>query len=238
MPMILVNDLNMYYEVHGAGEPLVLIQGLSADLSAYQRLIDALAQHYQVIAFDNRGAGRTDKPDAPYSIGMMADDAAGLLTALGIQRASVLGISMGGRIAVELTLRHPELVRRLILVSTFVKRIRFPPRGPMYTLAVRFPLLRRVGKRYPQPQYAFERQRQASRDYDASGRVGEIRVPTLIMHGRSDRTAPLEAAEEMHGGIAGSRMMVFDGGHIFFMLRQQAFVEAVVGFMGETAGAK
>lgn len=144
MPEVRVGDLTMYYEIQGEGDPLVLIAGLSTDITAYQRIIAELAQHRKVIAFDNRGAGRTDKPDIPYSIGMMADDTAGLLAGLGIQRADVLGISMGGRIGLELTLRHPELVRSLILVSTFVKRI--PPgwRGLLFEVAVRFPFLRRI----------------------------------------------------------------------------------------------
>src|SRR5579863_2495968 len=105
MPTIKVNDLTMYYEIHGDGEPLVLIPGLRTDVSEYQRIIALLSAQNKVVALDNRGAGRTDKPDSPYSIELMADDTAGLLNALGIQSAHILGVSMGGRIAVALTLR-------------------------------------------------------------------------------------------------------------------------------------
>ena len=147
MPTIYVNDITMYYEIHGEGEPLVLIPGLPIDVTAFRQIISELAKHYRIIVFDNRGAGRTDKPDMPYSIGMMADDTAGLLAALGIQRAHVLGVSMGGRIATELTLRHPKMVKSLILVSTFVKRIPIRRRSVMLKLATTFPFMRRIGKR-------------------------------------------------------------------------------------------
>ena len=231
MPTQHVNDISMYYEVHGQGEPLVLIPGLSADVSDYARIIAELAKHFRVIAFDNRGAGRSDKPDAPYSIAMMADDASALLDALGIRQAHIVGTSMGGRIAVDLALRHPEHVKSLVQVSTAMR----PAPQTLWrrlTLDVipRIPLLRRLGK-YPQPYYAFARQRAASRSYDATARLSEIHVPTLILHGKHDRSAPLALAEEMHAGIAGSRMITFGDGHIFFFLQPKQFVDAITTFL-------
>ncbi len=117
MPVIKVNDINLYYEVYGKGEPIVLIGGLANDLTDYTRtpIVSTLAKKYQVIVFDNRGAGRSDKPDVSYSIEMMADDTADLLKKLGIKNANIVGVSMGGRIALDLTLRHPQLVRNLSL---------------------------------------------------------------------------------------------------------------------------
>src|SRR6266700_2919026 len=101
MPYLKIDDIQMYYEIHGDGEPLLLIVGLGTDISEWDGIIRWLAQKYQVLAFDNRGAGRTDKPDVPYSIEMMADDTAELMKALAIERASLLGISMGGKIALD-----------------------------------------------------------------------------------------------------------------------------------------
>ena len=126
MPTVRVNDITMYYEIHGEGEPVVLIAGLNSDHTLYQKLgiISRLAESYQVVAFDNRGVGRTDKPDSPYSIEMMAEDTVGLLDVLGIKKVHLLGISMGGRIALALTLRHPERVKTLMLVSTGPRVIR------------------------------------------------------------------------------------------------------------------
>src|SRR5581483_3862210 len=232
MPTIQVNDIHIYYEIRGEGEPLVLIAGLSTDIIAYGRIIGELSQTYRVIAFDNRGAGRTDKPDIPYSIEMMANDTAGLLNALDIEQAHILGISMGGRIAVDLTLRYPELVKSLLLVSTFVSRFPFNQLGLRQRLMLNMPFLRKMGKRYPQPDYAFSRQRSASRNYDATDRLHEIHVPTLILHGKKDTLAPYRLAEEMHAGIPGSKMIMFNGGHMFFLFfQQQQFLDAVFDFL-------
>ncbi len=118
MPLASVNDINLYYEVHGSGDPLVLINGLGYDLWMWHRMVPGLAEHFQVLTFDNRGAGQSDKPAGPYSAQMLADDLAGLLEALGIERAAVMGHSMGGFVAQALALGRPDLVSRLILSAT------------------------------------------------------------------------------------------------------------------------
>ncbi|MGH2461529.1 MAG: alpha/beta fold hydrolase [Chloroflexota bacterium] len=208
---------------------------MATDLTQSERIIRELAKRTKVIAFDNRGVGRTDKPDLPYSIDLMADDTAGLLAALGIERAHVLGISMGGRVAVALALRYPARVRSLILVSTSVKRIPINWWRRLIFLIPRIPVLGTLGDRYPQPYYAFARQRDASRAYDAADRIHEVRVPTLILHGKSDRVAPYRLAEEMHAGIRGSKLIAFDGGHLFPFFQQPRFLKAVLDFVESLA---
>src|SRR3989449_9931559 len=111
----------MYYAEAGAGEPLVLIMGFGGDHLAWGFQMPAFTQAYRVIAFDNRGAGQTDAPDRPYTTRMMADDTAGLMEALGIDRAHVVGVSMGGMIAQELALNHSDRVRSLHLGCTFAR---------------------------------------------------------------------------------------------------------------------
>ena len=118
MPQIKVGDINMYYEVHGEGIPLVLIHGLGADTNAWMFQMPELATKYKVVIFDNRGVGQTDTPDIPYSAQMMADDTADLMDALNIAEAHILGYSLGGFIAQELAIKYPQKVRSLILATS------------------------------------------------------------------------------------------------------------------------
>lgn len=118
MPKVKVNDINIYYEIHGKGYPFLLIRGLSSDVYRWPPdFIAELSKHFKVILFDNRGAGRTDKPDIKYSIKMMADDTIGLMKVLNIEKVHILGYSMGGSIAQEIALNYPEKVKNLILCS-------------------------------------------------------------------------------------------------------------------------
>ncbi|MGH2496135.1 MAG: alpha/beta fold hydrolase [Ktedonobacteraceae bacterium] len=230
MPTVRVNNIDMYYEIHGEGEPIVLIAGLNSDHALYKGILSQLAAKYKVIVFDNRGVGRTSKPDIPYSIDMMADDTAGLLNALGIAQAHILGTSMGGRIAVSLALQHPRQVKSLILVSTIVKSLKGTP---MTWSRLRVSLMLRIPMiRGPHPYYAVARQLEASRAYDCMDRLNEIQVPTLILHGKKDKSAPYQLAEAMHSGIKDSEMITFNGGHLFFILRPRPFIEAITDFFG------
>ncbi len=114
-----VNGINIYYREYGEGEPLLLIMGLSANADWWgDEFLRPLAKRFRVVTYDNRGAGRSGKPEGPYPIPLMAEDAAGLMDHLGWESAHVMGASMGGMIAQELALDHPERVRRLVLLCT------------------------------------------------------------------------------------------------------------------------
>jgi pimeloyl-ACP methyl ester carboxylesterase len=118
MPKVRVNDIQIYYEVRGEGFPLVMIHGLGANLDWWEpRMVGELSKRFTTVLFDNRGAGRTEMSDRRCTMKLFADDTAGLMDALGISRAHVLGISMGGRIAQELVLNYPQKVEKLILCS-------------------------------------------------------------------------------------------------------------------------
>jgi 3-oxoadipate enol-lactonase len=226
MPTVSVDGLRMYYELAGTGQSLVLIAGLGLDLSECGQLIDALATRYRVLAFDNRGAGRTDKPDEPYTVAQMAADTAGLMQALGIERAHVVGMSLGGRIALDLALAHPERVRSLILVSTSARVERRWTIGLLGLVSLVLP------GHYPQPRYAFKRQRAASVGYDRTGDLAELRVPTLVVHGRRDRIVSYRLAEDMAAGIPGACLDLVEGGHIYPLSRSARFVEQIAAFTG------
>lgn len=118
MPTIQANGIEIAYETHGEGQPLLLIAGVGYGAWFWHKIVPGLAERYQVITFDNRGAGGSTKADGPYTVSMMAADTAGLLDALGIAEASVLGHSLGGFVAQELIVSRPDLVSRLILAST------------------------------------------------------------------------------------------------------------------------
>lgn len=115
MPKAKVGDINIYYEVHGEGEGLVLIMGYGGSSAGWFRQIPGLSREYRVVALDNRGTGRSDKPDISYTTEMMAGDVAGLLERIGIEAAHIYGVSMGGYIAQHFALGYPERTISLIL---------------------------------------------------------------------------------------------------------------------------
>src|ERR671910_1450105 len=117
-----VNDLHMYYEIHGTGQPLVLLHGaFSAIGTSFGELLPQLAKTRQVIAFEMQAHGRTADIDRPLTIEQMADDTAAALRHLGIEEADIFGYSMGGSVALHLAIRHPDVVRKLVLASVTYK---------------------------------------------------------------------------------------------------------------------
>jgi 3-oxoadipate enol-lactonase len=229
VPLIAVNDIELYYESHGSGAPLVMLGGLGLDVSEMGALAGPLAAWFRVIAVDNRGTGRSAKPAGPYSIEQMAADAAALMDRLDLARAHLLGISMGGRIAMALALARPERVDRLVLIAT-------SPRAAGARWLIRawmrvadLPVLRGQQR---QPRHAMQAQFDATTRFDCTDRLGQISALTLIVHGRSDHLAPLALAEQMHSLIPGSRLVLIRGGHLAPLVTQhQRVVSEVSAFL-------
>src|SRR5262249_7925090 len=121
MAQVKTNGITLNYEEQGSGEPLILLMGLGAPGGKWADHVAAYAQHFRCILIDNRGAGESDKPDGPYTTRQLADDAAGLMQALGIECAHVAGLSMGSGIAQELALAYPARVRSLVLISSWAR---------------------------------------------------------------------------------------------------------------------
>jgi pimeloyl-ACP methyl ester carboxylesterase len=250
LPRVHVNGISLYYEVHGQGQPLVLIMGLRRNLVWWYRQLPELSRHFRVIVFDNRGAGRSDQPDVPYSIKLLAADTAGLMVTLGLGPAHVLGVSMGGYIAQELALAHPELVRGLILGCTSCGGRRAVLMSP--ELRERFvanegltpeQILRKdmniyFSDRYIaghpeeiaqfvklsllhyQPAFAFFRQLDACLEHDTVDRVGSIPAPTLIASGDDDPLVPFTNSLILQELMPRAKLEVFPGGRHCFFLEQ------------------
>ncbi len=239
MATVRVDGVRLFYEETGAPDapPLVLIMGWGADHTTWALQAPAFAAEHRVIAFDNRGAGQSDVPDAPYTIPGMAEDVVGLMEALGIARAHICGASMGGMIAQELALRHPDRVRTLqlhcttasidayarFLIDTLVAvkargdreehvRAVMPWILCRKTMVerpdfIRFWIDRALEYAYPISLEGLSRQADAIRGHDTVARLGEVRVPTLITTGTEDILVPPVSSRDLHARIPGSELV-------------------------------
>jgi len=118
MPRARINGVELAYELQGSGDPVVMIHGAQGDRSMFAAIAPTFAQHFQVLTFDQRGSGQSEKPDMDYSTAMLTDDTAALMDQVGFSSAHIIGVSMGGMIAQEFALRHSNRVRRLVLGCT------------------------------------------------------------------------------------------------------------------------
>jgi 3-oxoadipate enol-lactonase len=242
MPKAKVNEIELYYEVHGpeGAKPLLLIAGLGHSSKLWFRQVPEFSKHFETIIFDNRGVGQSDKPDEPYSVAGMAADVIGLLDHLGIEQAHVLGASMGGYVAQEIAIEHPERVKRLVLLCTHYggpeyleltgdlwKEIldvaglspeEIYRRGIKYSTTPEFfknneemvKKLVRMRLEDPQPAYAFQRQFAAAAAFYSKDRLQRIQAPTLVLAGREDQIVPLELAERLTEAIPNAQLKVID----------------------------
>jgi 3-oxoadipate enol-lactonase len=236
MPRVRVGDIEMFYQDVGEGEPLVLIMGFGGDQTAWAFQLAAFAARYRVIAFDNRGVGQSDAPDQPYTTRMMAGDALGLMDALGVDNAHVLGVSMGGMIAQELVLARPDRVRSLHLACTFARpdpymlalnsawremRIGLGRESTLRTLGlwlfspttyserpelIEALLQNSLANPYPQSLVGFLRQGEAVAAHDALERLAAIRCPTLVSVAEDDILVPPRFAREIAARIPGTEL--------------------------------
>ena len=262
MPTIPTRDIVTYYEEAGSGEPLLMIMGLGGDLQAWALQVPALAKHFRVITYDNRGAGRTGSPDKPYSISQMAEDAAALLDALGIARAHVLGFSMGGYIAQELTLAHANKVEKLILLATapnidgygrvvvkswidirrsnmsreqivrYSSHFLYSPELLDDESRYERAVQNNLANPYAQQDHAFIRQATAVLGFDAMERLGSVKNRTLVVVGKDDILVPPRNSERLTKAIAGAQLKTLSGGHLGCIEYPHEYNEAFIEFLG------
>ena len=258
MPKAKVDDIQLYYEEHGQGEPLLLIMGLGASTLSWREQIPTFGREFRVIAFDNRGAGRSDKPALRYNIALFADDTTGLMDALGIDSAHVYGQSMGGFIAQELALRHPQRVRTLILGSTSCggrQAVAASPEnlagiGMMNVLAPReaaekgLPLLysgefiarhrdvliqRSLREaELRPPPEALGRQIQAAVRHNTFDRLADIRCPTLVITGSDDKIVAPDNSRILAERIPRAELAVLPGAGHGYLVEKAEESNAIV----------
>jgi pimeloyl-ACP methyl ester carboxylesterase len=208
MPYADVNGINLYYEIHGAGRPLVLLHGGLGSGEMFGAILDLFAADHQVILPDLQGHGRTADTDRPIDIPAMGDDIAALITHLGLERPDVAGFSLGGGVALQVAIRHPEKIGKAVVASAGIRRsatyseildqqgqvtgaaAEFMKETPMYELYQRvaphpehFPrLLDKIGETM-------------AKDFDFTEEVRGLQVPTLIMAADADMCPPSHFVE-------------------------------------------
>ena len=237
---IQTGELELWAEHRGDGPDVLLIAGLGDPAEAWQFQLDGLADRYHVIAFDNRGAGRVPLPEEPLSPATMADDAASLLRALAVPRAHVAGFSMGSAIAQELALRHRDLVRSLVLVSTYARpdalfrsQLTFwrwlpevaPSERAFYEAFFTWVYTPRAhadgsvdqiveeALAFPHQQsvQAFQAQVDVCLGHDTADRLSQIAAPTLVLSGELDVILPPRFGRDVAQAIPGAQFEVLQG---------------------------
>jgi len=247
------------YDVHGDGEPLVLIMGLGYGRWGWEPVVEPLAARYRVITFDNRGYGDSDAPPGPYTAAQLAGDTLAVLDAVGVDRAHVVGASLGGAVAQELALRHGGRIEKLVLMATMSGASNMHP-IPAPTLALmaeaptldpavairRFvenalepepdpPLVDRiVAIRVAKPPDPAGWAAQAAiwATFDAWAELPRIEAPTLVVQGEGDVVVDPRNAALLAERIPGAELRMVPGGHLFFWNRPDALVSPLREFLG------
>jgi len=232
----------IYWDEQGSGEPLLLIMGLSYPSYMWHRTRPLLAESYRTIAFDNRGIGQSDVPAGVYPIAVMASDAVAVLDAAGVERAHVIGTSMGGMIAQEFALQYPKRVRSLILGCTSPGGPHAAPTEPAALQALTrrglspeeakeaiIPFIYHANtpreridedmairmKWYPTLQ-GYTGQLGGIFGWEAYSRIAQITAPTLVIHGEADGLIPVQNAHLIAERIPGAKLVLIpDASHIF-----------------------
>ena len=212
-----VNGINLYYEIHGTGRPLVLLHGGLMHGGLFGPTLDMLARKHQVITPDLQGHGRTADIDRPMDLRFMADDIAALVDHLGVEKADVVGYSLGGGVALQLAVRHPEKVGKLVLVSANIRRDAIPAemlaqQGQVNAAAAEFmketPMYTEYMRIAPRPEdfpRLLDKMGQwMAKDFDYSDEIRGLQMPTLIVAADADMAPPshyVEVFKLLDGGL-------------------------------------
>jgi 3-oxoadipate enol-lactonase len=265
VPVIQVNGINLFYTLQGSSEndTLLLIAGFDSDSLTWAAMMRSLVEQYQVLRFDNRGIGQSSAPDSPYSIKQMASDAAALLDYLNISQVHVAGHSMGGQIAQELTLAHPEKIQSLILLSSWASRdekfnalielfgdLTQQLEGILYqkvllpwlftdafysTPGAMEQLISLIENQpfLPTPHGLYHQSR-AILTSDTSDRIADIQCPTLIMVGKEDLVTPVKFSRQLAQSIPNAELVILDRrGHAFVIESADTVANVMLNFLAK-----
>src|ERR1700752_564700 len=260
MPFVTNQNANIYWDEQGTGEPLLLIMGLGYPLVMWHRSRPLLATRYRTITLENRGVGRSDMPAGPYTISLMASDAAAVLDATGIEAANVYGVSMGGMIAQEFALTYPHRVKTLILgctaaggphavraepeVTEFLTRHNHTPEEAVevsvpfiYDSSTPRHLIDEdlvLRKQWLPNPAAYFAQLQGIISWESYSRLDQISCPTLVVHGESDQLIPLANARLIADRISGAQLITLpNAGHIYSTDQTALALSAIMNFLDE-----
>lgn len=263
MPMVQANGIQIHYELGGEGQPVLFISGTGGDLRNRPGVFDGpLAAAFEVLAYDQRGLGQTEKPDCDYVMADYADDAAGLLEALGWSRVPVMGVSFGGMVAQELALRHPDRVSALVLACTSsggeggasyplheLERLDELARAER-SLALAdtrrdqawrtanpekwqsYVTLSLSARRTDRDPVGARRQLAARAGHDTWDRLPALAMPVLLAGGRYDGIAPVANMEALAARIPGATLTLYDGGHLFLVQDKSAYSDIIQWLRG------
>jgi 3-oxoadipate enol-lactonase len=251
MPLARAGDIDLDYERRGSGPPLLMIMGMSGTHAHWsERFLTLLERDFEVIAYDHRGVGASSRVEHGFSIVDLAADAEGLLSALRLDSAHVLGFSMGGMVAQELSLAHPERVRTLTLASTYCGGEGSALATSQATRVLRDAVATRdreaavegfwqvnVSKTFAADEQAHAEfmeigldkgvasvvvmeQMRAIVGHDTTARLGEIEAPTLIVHGSEDMMLPVANAHQIAALMPGARLEIIEGAGHLFFWEQ------------------
>jgi pimeloyl-ACP methyl ester carboxylesterase len=256
MPEAAINGTTLYYEEHGQGTPLVMIQGYMGDHSAWVIQVKAFSKYFRVITYDARGLGKTPVSPIPFTIPVQAGDAIGLMDFLKIDRAHILGISLGGLVAQAIAIEHPERVMKLVLAATLPgtdtqyasEKAQVLARN-LYTmdmdkvgnlmipLAFNNPAVAYMAKLFSRTPWAsryktYVKQMQSVGSYYTVDRLHQIQAPTLVIAGSRDRIISPRSSEIIAAKIPNARLVLVKGGsHAFFMEMSRRFNREVLQFL-------
>ncbi|MHC5823056.1 MAG: alpha/beta fold hydrolase [Nostoc sp.] len=261
MPKVEINGIDLFYDIKGTGEPLLLIAGFLCDHAYWSLIMPSLISQYQVIRLDNRGMGRSSAPESAYSLKQMANDVVALLDQIAIDKVHLAGHSMGGQIAQELVLAHPEKVQSLMLLSSLAKgdalfnsiietwgelcgnvdlklyeKVVLPWifTDTFYSIPGMIEGLIEFAIRYPfpPPTYSLYHHSRAMLDFDTTDRLQQIHCPTLVLVGKQDILTPLKFSQQLAQGIPKAELVVLDrGSHGFLVESPDAVVSAMLNFL-------